>query len=457
MLGLVYATLRFGSTIRPIFKDIQKQMGALASTMQESMTGIGLVKSFAREPHEFKKFDTDNDHWFEQRYSAILKWGNYWPLFSFIVSVSILLLLWFGGPLALQSETTGVTIGSLVALITYVLMLNGPVMRLGFLVNMAATAGASAGRIFEIIDTPNPIQEKPDAIILEKAEGDVKFEAVNFAYQTGTSTLSGIDLHARPGQVVALIGPTGSGKSSVINLIPRFYDPTEGSVLLDGINVRDLTLKSLRQHISIVLQDPFLFSSTIAENIAYGRPDASQLDVEFAARAACAHEFIMTFPEGYETVVGERGVTLSGGQKQRVAIARALLCDPRVLILDDSTSSVDTETEYLIQQALDELMKGRTTFVIAQRLLTLKNADQILVLDHGQIVEQGVHEDLLALNGLYRQIYDLQLKDQEELATATPQHRFETVTNGGAKSTNYEQQENALDKAAVSVTIGRTE
>lgn len=234
-----------------------------------------------------------------------------------------MLLLWIGGPLALQSETTGVTVGSLVALITYVLMLNGPAMRLGFLVNMAETAGASAGRVFEIIDTPNPIQEQPNALVLEKTDGDVKFEAVNFAYQTGTSTFSSIDLHAKSGQVVALIGPTGSGKSSVINLIPRFYDPSEGRVLLDGIDVRDLTLKSLRQHISIVLQDPFLFSSTIAENIAYGRLDASKADIEVAAIAACAHEFIMSFPDGYEKVVGERGVTLSGGQKQRVAIARA--------------------------------------------------------------------------------------------------------------------------------------
>jgi ATP-binding cassette subfamily B protein len=242
----------------------------------------------------------------------------------------------------------------------------------------------------------------------------VAFQEVGFAYQDGLPVLQDISFTARPGQVVALMGPTGSGKSSIISLIPRFYDPTAGRVLVDGHDVRDLTLESLRSHIGIVLQEPFLFSATIAENIAYGRPDASQDEIEAAARAAGAHDFIAGFPEGYRTRVGERGVTLSGGQKQRVAIARALLYDPRILILDDSTSSVDTETEHIIQQALQVLMRGRTTFVIAQRLLTLKHADQILVLDHGRIVQRGTHQELVAREGLYRRIYDLQLRDQEE-------------------------------------------
>ena len=415
MLFLVGATLRFGYVVRDIFKAIQKQMGVLSATMQESMTGINVVKAFAREPYELDKFDSENEVWFEQRRESIRMWANYWPFFTFLLAAAVFLLLWFGGPMALEGR---VTVGTIFALISYVLMLNGPTLRLGFLVNMAATASASAARVFEIIDTPNVIQEKPDAKELPRMQGDVRFENVSFAYANGRSVLRDISFHVEPDQVVALIGPTGSGKSSVINLIPRFYDPSRGVVRVDGMDVKDLRVKKLRRNIGIVLQNPFLFNATIAENIAYGRPDASQEEIEAAARAAQAHEFIMSFPDGYETQVGERGVTLSGGQKQRVAIGRALLLDPRILILDDSTSAVDTETEHLIQMALQELMQGRTTFVIAQRLLTLKNADMILVLDDGHIVERGTHAELVHNGGLYQQIYDLQLKDQEELGQA---------------------------------------
>lgn len=407
---LLAATIRFGATVRPMFKRIQEQMGTLSSTMQESMTGIRVVKAFAREPYELEKFDRQNDEWFDRRFVLINTWANNWPFFTFLVAVSIFLLLWFGGPLVLSGE---LTVGALFALISYVLMLSAPVQRLGFLVNLAATASASAARVFEIIDTPNDIELRSGDRQLPEARGDVVFEDVSFAYQSDQPILQGISFYASPGQKVALIGPTGSGKSTVTNLIPRFYDVTAGRILIDGIDVRDLRLSDLRQHIGIVLQDPFLFSQTIAENIAYGRPDADMADIVAAATAARAHDFITGFPDGYDTRVGERGVTLSGGQKQRVAIARALLRDPRILILDDSTSSVDTETEYLIQQALEVLMAGRTTFIIAQRLLTLKNADYILVLDNGRIVERGKHDTLLAANGLYREIYDLQLKDQE--------------------------------------------
>jgi ATP-binding cassette subfamily B protein len=411
MLVLVIAAIRFGAVVRPRFKAIQEQMGALASVMQESLTGIQVVKAFAREPHELQKFDRENDTWFEKRYEVIKIWANNWPFFSFILAVAIFILLWVGGPWVQAGQ---ITVGSLFALISYVLMLNGPVQRLGFLVNLAATAGASASRVFEIIDTPNEIVEQPDAVVLNDVRGEVIFEDVGFAYEGGQPILYRISFTAQPDQVIALIGPTGSGKSTLTNLIPRFYDPIEGRILIDGYDIRQVTLQSLRRQIGIVLQDSFLFSSTIAENIAYGRPDASKEEIVAAAKAARAHDFIMSFPAGYETMVGERGVTLSGGQKQRIAIARALLRDPRILILDDSTSSVDTETEHLIHQALEVLMEGRTTFVIAQRLLTLKNADCILVLDHGEIVERGTHEQLLAHNGLYREIYDLQLKDQEE-------------------------------------------
>lgn len=411
MLVLVVAAIRFGAVVRPRFKAIQEQMGTLATVMQESLTGIQVVKAFAREPHELQKFDRENDTWFEKRYEVIKIWANNWPFFSFILAAAIFILLWVGGPWAQAGQ---ITVGSLFALISYVLMLNGPVQRLGFLVNLAATAGASASRVFEIIDTPNEIVEQKDAVVLNGVRGEVTFEDVNFAYSGGQPILRHISFTAQPDQVVALIGPTGSGKSTLTNLIPRFYDPTGGRIMVDGCDIRQVTLQSLRRQIGIVLQDSFLFSSTIAENIAYGRPDASKEEIVAAAKAARAHDFIMSFPGSYETMVGERGVTLSGGQKQRIAIARALLRDPRILILDDSTSSVDTETEHLIHQALEVLMEGRTTFVIAQRLLTLKNADCILVLDHGEIVERGTHQQLLAYNGLYREIYDLQLKDQEE-------------------------------------------
>jgi ATP-binding cassette subfamily B protein len=418
---LVFTTLRFGNTVRPMFMRIQEQMGVLSDIMQESMTGIRVVKAFAREPYELEKFDVGNDEWFDRRFTVIRTWANNWPFFTFLVASSIFLLLWFGGPRALAGE---ITIGSLFALISYVLMLSGPVQRLGFLVNLMATAGASASRVFEIIDTPNEVEDKPDAISLDKAKGEVIFEDVGFAYREGLPILQDVTFYAKPGQRVALIGPTGSGKSTVTNLIPRFYEATAGRVLIDGHDVRDLQVKSLRQHIGIVLQDPFLFSQTIAENIAYGRSNATTDEIIAAAKAARVHDFTVGFPEGYETRVGERGVTLSGGQKQRIAIARALLNDPRILILDDSTSSVDTETEHLIQEALDILMEGRTTFIIAQRLLTLKNADYILVLDKGQIVERGKHDSLLAQDGLYRQIYDLQLRDQEEFVAM--QERLET-------------------------------
>ncbi len=410
---LLFATVRFGAVVRPMFQHIQEQMGVLSSTMQESMTGIRVVKAFAREPHELQRFDRENDEWFDRRFHLIQTWANNWPFFTFLVAFSIFLLLLFGGPRALAGE---ITVGSLFAMISYVLMLAGPVQRLGFLVNLAATASASAGRVFEIMDMPDELEAHSGDKVLENPRGEIVFEKVSFAYRADQPIVQEISFYAQPGQRVALIGPTGSGKSTITSLIPRFYDVTDGRILFDGIDIRDLRLDSLRRHIGIVLQDPFLFSQSIAENIAYGRPDASLDEIVAAAKAARAHDFIISFPDGYDTRVGERGVTLSGGQKQRIAIARALLTNPRVLILDDSTSSVDTETEYLIQQALEVLMQGRTTFIIAQRLLTLKNADYILVLENGRIIERGTHHTLLAQNGLYKEIYDLQLKDQESFS-----------------------------------------
>ncbi|MCK5923554.1 MAG: ATP-binding cassette domain-containing protein, partial [Methylococcales bacterium] len=409
---MVFAVIRFGGIVRPLFKLIQGNLGTLSSTMQESLTGIRVVKAFAREPYEIEKFNQDNDTWYSSRVRMVRVWGKNWPLFTLLVSSSILIILWVGGPMTVEGGV--LSKGDLFILISYVLMMQGPVQQLGFVVNRAATAGVAAGRVFEIMDRPNEVADRPNALALERATGQVDFEQVTFGYNSEQTILHEVSFSAEPGQRIALIGPTGSGKSTIINLLPRFYEQQAGRILVDGHDIRDLTARSLRDNIGTVLQDTFLFSTTIAGNIEYGRRTATRDEVIAAAKAARAHGFIMQFPNGYDTAVGERGVTLSGGQKQRIAIARALLTDPAILVLDDALSSVDTETEHLIQLALEELMQGRTTFIIAQRLLTLKGADTILVLDDGRIVERGTHDELLAHNGLYREMYDLQLKDQDQ-------------------------------------------
>jgi ATP-binding cassette subfamily B protein len=333
------------------------------------------------------------------------------PTSTLLVGLSTLVILWFGGSMVLDGT---LTLGELVAFNSYLLMLSGPAQQLSWLVNSAGETTAGLQRTFEVLEMPSQIRSRPDAVVLEPIQGEVTFENVSFRYQGEKGhALHDIDLNVKPNQVVALIGPTGSGKTSVINLIPRFYDVTRGQLKIDGHDVRTLELKTLRSQIGIVLQTSLLFSSTIRENIAYGRPEATMEEIVAAAKAAQAHDFILEMTDGYDTRVGERGVTLSGGQRQRVAIARALLLDPRILILDDSTSSVDSQTEHLIQEALERLMEGRTTFVIAQRLSTIRRADLIVVLDQGRIVQVGMHADLIEKEGLYREIYDLQLRDQE--------------------------------------------
>ncbi|MDP3486879.1 MAG: ABC transporter ATP-binding protein, partial [Bacillota bacterium] len=353
----------------------------------------------------------------------------YFPLMTFLGGLGSTVVLWYGGRLVIAGE---LTMGQMLAFQTLLMQLLQPIRMIGWLVNMATQASAAGQRVFEILDTKSDVTEKPDAKELTNVTGHVRFENVSFSYEGGNMVLDNLNIQAQPGETIALLGATGSGKSSIINLIPRFYDVTNGRVTIDGTDVRDVTLQSLRANIGIVLQETFLFSASIHDNIAYGKPGATDPEIVAAAQAARIHDFIMTLPKGYETLVGERGVGLSGGQKQRVAIARALLMDPKVLILDEATSSVDTETEYFIQQALNELMKNRTTFVIAQRLSTVKNAQQIVVLDNGNIGEHGTHQELLQAGGVYREIYEMQFKQQEEAS----QHMREPENFTAERSVN---------------------
>jgi ABC-type multidrug transport system fused ATPase/permease subunit len=413
---LIWWSIRFGVVIRPMFLRVQQQFGVMTSALQENIAGSRVVRAFAQEARESERFEAELQELFERNIRAIRLWALSYPLTLMVSGLGLLAVLWFGGYRVL---TGALTIGTLVAFNRYLIMLGEPVRWLGFVVNRVARAIASGERIFETLDTRSDIVEKPGALDLRPMRGEVTFDGVSFAYPGARrDALSDVTFTAHPGERVALLGPTGSGKSTIINLLPRFYDVTAGRILVDGQDIRNLTLESLRSQIGTVLQETFLFSTTVRENIAYGRRDATLEQIVAAAKAARAHDFIMAMPKGYDTVVGERGVNLSGGQKQRVAIARALLMDPRILILDDATSSVDSETEYQIQQALETLMEGRTSFVIAQRLSTIKEADQILVLEDGRIVERGTHFELLQRGGYYAEIYDLQLRDQEDVMRA---------------------------------------
>jgi ATP-binding cassette subfamily B multidrug efflux pump len=397
----------FGRISQPLFMTIQAKLSALNTILQENLAGIKVVKAFTREQHERRRFDAAATDLMDQQLRVSRIFSFLFPVIFLVAQVGQAAILYFGG---LQIMGGSLNLGEYQKFSLYLVYVFFPLGQLGFIITLMAQAAASAGRIFEVLDAKSEIADKPGATELPPISGHVEFRDVTFRYLASSDpVLKKVSFVAKPGQTVALLGATGSGKTTIINLLPRFYDASEGMILIDGHDLRGVTIDSLRSQIGIVLQETNLFSGSIRDNIAFGRSDASDEEVVAAAQAASAHEFIMGFPDGYNTRVGERGATLSGGQKQRIAIARALLLDPHLLILDDSTSSVDLQTEHRIQQALDRLMRGRTSFVIAQRISTVLNADQILVLDQGQIVAHGTHTDLMESSPIYAEIYHSQL------------------------------------------------
>jgi ATP-binding cassette subfamily B multidrug efflux pump len=400
---------RYVDITHPLWHKRQDQVGVLTSRLEQNLHGMSVVRGFAQEEAEMGRFGEENDkvYGITMDVARISSWAM--PLVLLLAHASAVVIVWLGGRLVV---TQALTLGELIAFNAYVMQLIGPIRRLSFLASMLGESRASAERVFEVLDARSEVEDAPDAQPLGDVQGRVTFEGVSFQYQDGFQALRDVAFDVPPGSIVALLGPTGSGKSTITNLIPRFYDVSEGRILIDGVDIRSVTTNSLRKQIGMVLQETMLFATTIRENIAFGRPDATQEEIEQAAKAAAAHDFITSFPDGYETYVGERGATLSGGQRQRVAIARALLMNPRILILDDATSSVDTETEQQIQRALAHLMEGRTSFVIAQRVSTVRNADLILVIDKGQLVARGRHEDLIRQSGIYAEIYHRQLKQE---------------------------------------------
>lgn len=406
----------FGAITQPLFSKVQQKLSTLNTILQENLAGIKVVKAFATEAQEQKRFTAAADDLMRQQIHVSRIFSFLFPVIFLIANLGQAAVLYFGGA---QIIAGTLTIGEWQKFSLYLVFVFFPLGQLGFIISQMSQAAASANRIFEILDAPNEVTDKPGAIPLPPIRGEVVFDHVSFRYfGSSEPVLDDVSFRVEPGQTVAILGATGSGKSSIINLIPRFYDVTSGRVLIDGYDVRDVTIESLRRQIGIVLQETNLFTGTIRDNIAFGRPDASDEEVIAAAKAAAAHDFIMSFPEGYNTPVGERGTTLSGGQKQRIAIARALLLNPRILILDDSTSAVDVQTELQIQQALDRLMKGRTSFVIAQRISTVLNADKILVLEKGRIVAEGTHADLIENSPAYAEIYRSQLVEDPTVEPA---------------------------------------
>jgi ATP-binding cassette subfamily B protein len=408
--------VRFVGRIRPLFREVQQTLGRLNTVLQEDLQGVRVIRAFAREDYETARYASVNEELLQKNLTTVRVFSNNFPFVFLFANLGTLAIIWFGG---WQVVGGRLSIGDLVAFNTLLGFMLFPILTIGFLSASISRAGASSQRVFDVLDAPLDVEDAPDASILLPLSCRVDFDNVSFRYPGSTrDILNGVSFTARPGQTVAILGTTGSGKSTLVNLLPRFYDVTGGAVRLDGNDVRDVTLSSLRSQIGIVLQETRLFSGTVRDNVAFGKPDATDEEVVAAAEAAQAGEFVRGLAEGYDTVIGERGIGLSGGQRQRIAIARALLIDPRLLILDDSTSAVDAETEAAIQETLDRLMreKHRTVFVIAQRVSTVRDADLILVLDEGRIAASGTHEELLQESELYNEILGSQLLSPSETA-----------------------------------------
>jgi ATP-binding cassette subfamily B protein len=408
---LAFTALRFEGKIHPAFRNIRKSFSNMQTAVQENITGVRTVKSFAREPHEIEKFAARNEDYKSNNVGSSFIWAKYFPLMELFANLSVVILLGMGGYMVIQKS---ITLGELVAFFSLIWYIIGPMWGIGFHINNYTMAKASGEKILEILHQYVHVKDQPNAIEVkhDQVKGHVRFERVTFSYPEKQPAITDLNIDAPPGSVIGLLGGTGSGKTTIVSLLLRAYNVKDGKITLDGRDIRDLTIESLRSQIAIVFQETFLFSSSIKNNIAYGRSDVSMEEIIRAAKLAKAHDFIMELPHGYDTIVGERGLGLSGGQKQRIAIARAIITDPKILILDDATSAVDMETEHEIQAGFKEVMKGRTTFIIAHRISSLRHADEIIVLDQGRVVQRGTHEQLLLQPGPYLETYKIQYSDQ---------------------------------------------
>ncbi len=400
----------FGKKIRASGSRIQGATADLTSILQEVVSSARVIKSFVREDYEVERFEAQNMHNFRAQMKYVKLSATLTPTIEFVAALGVTMILWYGGNSVIDGD---ITAGALVAFLTYAVNISNPIKRLSKVIANIQRALAAADRVFDVLDLPELIQNAPNAKLLPQVQGNVSFENVSFAYNTDEPILNDVSFSATPGQIVALVGPSGAGKSTVASLLPRFYDVTSGSIVIDGCDIREVTIESLREQVGIVPQETMLFNGSVYDNILYGRLDATEEEVMHAAKAANAHNFIMELPNGYDTQLGDRGVNISGGQRQRIAIARAILKNPQILILDEATSALDTESERVVQEALDRLMVGRTSFVIAHRLSTIKNADKILVMEKGKVVEEGTHDELMAKNGLYAHLYQIQYRTKE--------------------------------------------
>lgn len=400
----------FGKKIRKTGGRIQECTADITSVLQESVASARVIKSFVREDYEVDRFDVDNRANFRANMKNAQLMATLTPVVELVAAIGVTMIIWYGGNNVINGT---ITAGSLVAFLTYAVNISNPIKRLTRVIGNIQKALAAAQRVFMIIDMPEEIAESRDAKQLPEVSGKVEFQNVSFAYDDKGNVITDLSFSVKPGEVIAIVGPSGAGKSTIANLLPRFYDVNKGDIKIDGHSVREVTLDSLREQVGIVPQETMLFNGSVYNNILYGRLDATKEEIEAAAKAANAHDFIMQLTDGYETKLGDRGVNLSGGQRQRIAIARAILKNPRILILDEATSALDTESERVVQEALDRLMVGRTSFVIAHRLSTVKNADKILVLEKGNLVESGTHDELLALDGLYAHLYKIQYRNKE--------------------------------------------